>query len=55
MFNKLLQSPAILNAIADEAKSKRISKEKARKEAYKILDEIAANVNYEGLRVADRF
>ncbi|STO55615.1 glycerol-3-phosphate acyltransferase [Canicola haemoglobinophilus] len=55
MFNKLLQSPAILNAIADEAKSKKISEEKAHKEAYKILDEIAANVNYEGLRVADRF
>ncbi|MCW9710586.1 glycerol-3-phosphate 1-O-acyltransferase PlsB [Avibacterium sp. 21-586] len=55
MFNKLLQSPAILKAIEDEAKSKKISIEKAQKEAYKILDEIAANVSYEGLRVADRF
>lgn len=55
MFNKLLQSPAILKAIEDEAKSKKISQEKAKKEAYKILDEIAANVSYEGMRVADRF
>ena len=55
MFNKLLQLPVILAAIEDEAKSKNISKEKARKEAEKILDEIAANVSYEGLRVADRF
>ncbi|WP_133543290.1 glycerol-3-phosphate 1-O-acyltransferase PlsB [Mesocricetibacter intestinalis] len=55
MFNKLLQSPTILNAIADEAKSKNISEQKARQEAEKILDEIAANVSYEGLRVADRF
>lgn len=55
MFNKLLQSPAILAAISDEAKSKKITEEKAKKEAYKILDEIAANVSYEGLRLADRF
>ncbi|MCW9699386.1 MULTISPECIES: glycerol-3-phosphate 1-O-acyltransferase PlsB [unclassified Avibacterium] len=55
MFNKLLQSPAILKAIEDEAKSKKMPIEKAQKEAYKILDEIAANVSYEGLRVADRF
>ena len=55
MFNKLLQLPVILAAIEDEAKSKNISREKAHKEAEKILDEIAANVSYESLRVADRF
>ncbi|MCK3657757.1 glycerol-3-phosphate 1-O-acyltransferase [Pasteurellaceae bacterium Pebbles2] len=55
MFNKLLQSPTILQAIEDEAKAKNLTKEKATKEAEKILDEIAANVSYEGLRVADRF
>ncbi|MFZ7174613.1 glycerol-3-phosphate 1-O-acyltransferase PlsB [[Pasteurella] aerogenes] len=55
MFNKLLKSEVILAAIADEAKSKKISEDKAKAEAYKILDEIAANVNYEGLRIADRF
>ncbi len=55
MFKKLLQSPAILKAIDDEAKAKQISHEKAQKKAEKIIDEIAANVNYEGLRLADRF
>ncbi|MDH2926435.1 glycerol-3-phosphate 1-O-acyltransferase PlsB [Lonepinella koalarum] len=55
MFKKLLQSATILQAIDDEAKVKNISHEKATQEAQKILDEIAANVSYESLRVADRF
>lgn len=54
MFNKLLQSPAILEAIQDEANKPKGSLEKARKEAEKIVDEIAANVSHESLRVADR-
>lgn len=54
MFNKLLQSPAILAAIEDEAKKPKGSPEKARKEAEKILDEIAANVRHDSLRTADR-
>lgn len=55
MFNKLLQSEAIKRAIDDEAKSKNIPREKAEKEAYKILDEIAADVSHSSLRAADRF
>ncbi|WP_288062750.1 glycerol-3-phosphate 1-O-acyltransferase PlsB [Rodentibacter caecimuris] len=55
MFNKLLQSVTIQAAIDDEAKSKNISREKAEKEAYKILDEIAADVSHSSLRAADRF
>ncbi|MDC2825120.1 glycerol-3-phosphate 1-O-acyltransferase PlsB [Rodentibacter pneumotropicus] len=55
MFNKLLQSAPIQAAIDDEAKSKNISREKAQKEAYKILDEIAADVSHSSLRAADRF
>lgn len=55
MFNKLLQSAPIQLAIDDEAKSKNISREKAEKEAYKILDEIAADVSHSSLRAADRF
>ncbi|MDG2949261.1 glycerol-3-phosphate 1-O-acyltransferase PlsB [Exercitatus varius] len=55
MFNKLLQHPAVLQAIEDEARTKNMSKEKARKEAKKILDEIAADTNYGSLRIADRF
>lgn len=54
MFNKLLQSPAILNAIEEEAKNPKSSPEKARKEAEKILDEIAADVSHNSLRIADR-
>ncbi|OOH89693.1 glycerol-3-phosphate 1-O-acyltransferase [Pasteurellaceae bacterium 15-036681] len=54
MFNKLLQSPAILAAIEDEAKNPKSSPEKARKEAEKIMDEIAANVRHDSLRTADR-
>ncbi|OOF54671.1 glycerol-3-phosphate 1-O-acyltransferase [Rodentibacter genomosp. 2] len=55
MFNKLLQSATIQTAIDDEAKSKNISREKTEKEAYKILDEIAADVSHSSLRAADRF
>lgn len=54
MFNKLLQSPAIIEAIKDEANKPKGSEEKARKEAEKILNEIAANVSHESLRMADR-
>ncbi|MDH2999145.1 glycerol-3-phosphate 1-O-acyltransferase [Pasteurellaceae bacterium LFhippo2] len=54
MFNKLLQSPTILAAIEEEAKNPKSSPEKARKEAEKIMDEIAANVRHESLRTADR-
>ncbi|SPX41949.1 glycerol-3-phosphate O-acyltransferase [Haemophilus influenzae] len=36
-------------------KSKNISIEKAQKEAYKILDEIAADVSHSSLRAVDRF
>lgn len=54
MFNKLIQSPSIVQAIEDEMKAKKISPEKARSEAEKILDEIAADVSHETLRIADR-
>ncbi|OOF71057.1 glycerol-3-phosphate 1-O-acyltransferase PlsB [Rodentibacter caecimuris] len=55
MFNKLLQSPIILSVIEDEARAKNISEQEARKEAEKILNEIAANVSHSSLRAADRF
>lgn len=55
MFNKLLQLPVVLQAINDEAKAKNITQEKARKEAEKILNEIAADTNHTSLRIADRF
>lgn len=55
MFNKLLQLPVVLQAIEDEAKAKKLPREKARKEAEKILHEIAADTNHTSLRLADRF
>ncbi len=51
MFNKILNSEVIQAAIAEEAKKS--SPEKARKEAEKIINEIAADVKHESLRVAD--
>lgn len=54
MFNKLLDSEVLKKAIADEAESKKISPEKARQEAEKILNEIAADVKHDSLRIADR-
>lgn len=52
MFNKILNSEVIQIAIAEEAKKS--SPEKARKEAEKIIHEIAADVKHESLRIADR-
>ncbi|MEG9481665.1 glycerol-3-phosphate 1-O-acyltransferase PlsB [Mannheimia indoligenes] len=52
MFNKILNSEVIQAAIAEEAKKS--SPEKARKEAEKIINEIAADVKHDSLRIADR-
>jgi len=54
LFNRLLNSEVIRNAIADEAASKNISLEKAQKEARSILDEIAANFSYSLVKNGDR-
>ncbi|MBR9875940.1 MAG: glycerol-3-phosphate 1-O-acyltransferase PlsB, partial [Vibrionaceae bacterium] len=54
LFARLMKSPAIELAIADEAKSKNISIEKARKEAHDIMDEIAANFSYGLVKRGDR-
>ena len=54
MFNKLLDSEVLKKAIADEAENKKMPLEKARAEATKMLDEIAADVKHDSLRMADR-
>ncbi|MGY0617561.1 glycerol-3-phosphate 1-O-acyltransferase PlsB [Vibrio sp. FJH11] len=54
LFARLMKSPAIEQAIEDEAKSKNISIEKARKEAHDIMDEIAANFSYGLVKNGDR-
>ncbi|MDH3000914.1 glycerol-3-phosphate 1-O-acyltransferase [Chelonobacter oris] len=55
MFRQILQSSAVQEAIADEAKSKKIDHDKATANAEAMLNEIAANVSHESLRLADRF
>ena len=53
MLNKLLANPALAEAIQEEAKSKDISLDKAKKNALSLLNEIAANFSYRMLRVTD--
>lgn len=54
LFNKLLASRAIEKAIDEEARSKKISHDKARHNAVILLKEIAANFTYEAIRITDR-
>lgn len=54
VIQELLQSAALQKAIADEARSKKISHEKATKRAYGYLDEIAANYSDTLVRMLDR-
>ncbi|WED21742.1 glycerol-3-phosphate 1-O-acyltransferase PlsB [Vibrio sp. JC009] len=55
LFNRLLESQAIKKAVEDEARAKNIDIAKARKEAYSILDEVAANFSYSLVKRGDRF
>jgi glycerol-3-phosphate O-acyltransferase len=54
LFNKLLQSKAIAKAVEDEARSKKISHEKAQQNAIELMEEIAADFSYEAIRLTDR-
>ncbi len=54
LFNKLLASKAIARAVEDEARSKKISHEKAQQNAVTLMEEIAANFSYEAIRLTDR-
>ncbi len=54
LFSHLLQSKAIASAVEDEARSKKISLQKARQSAVAMMEEIAANFNYEAIRITDR-
>ena len=53
MLNKLLNNVALSEAIQEEAKSKHISLDKAKKNALSMLNEIAANFSYRMLRITD--
>lgn len=54
LFNKLLASKAIEKAVEDEARSKKISVEKAQQNAIALMEEIAADFSYEAVRLSDR-
>ena len=54
LFNKLLQSKAIEKAVEEEARSKKLSHEKAQQNAVEMMEEIAADFSYEAIRVTDR-
>ncbi|AFP85050.1 glycerol-3-phosphate 1-O-acyltransferase PlsB [secondary endosymbiont of Ctenarytaina eucalypti] len=54
LFKKLLTSTALDKAIEYEASSKKISTKQATKNAFKLMDEIAAQVSYEAIRFSDR-
>ncbi|EOC0264413.1 glycerol-3-phosphate 1-O-acyltransferase PlsB [Cronobacter dublinensis] len=54
LFNKLLSSKAIARAVEDEARTKKISHEKAQQNAVALMEEIAANFSYEAIRLTDR-
>ncbi len=54
LFNKLLQSKAIEKAVEDEARSKKISHEKAQQNAVEMMEEVAANFSYEAIKITDR-
>ncbi|NIH15746.1 glycerol-3-phosphate 1-O-acyltransferase PlsB [Serratia symbiotica] len=54
LFNKLLASKAIEKAVKDEAHSKKISLDKAQKNAIVLMEEIAADFSYEAVRLSDR-
>ncbi|GAA5192909.1 glycerol-3-phosphate 1-O-acyltransferase PlsB [Ferrimonas gelatinilytica] len=55
LFHSLLADEAIKEAIAEEARSKNISEEKARQRAHEYLDEIAADYSEGLVRIGDRF
>ncbi|WP_105574153.1 glycerol-3-phosphate 1-O-acyltransferase PlsB [Cronobacter sakazakii] len=54
LFNKLLSSKAIARAVEDEARTKKISHEKAQQNAVALMEEIAADFSYEAIRITDR-
>ncbi|OCG19766.1 MULTISPECIES: glycerol-3-phosphate 1-O-acyltransferase PlsB [unclassified Gilliamella] len=53
MLNKLLNNPGLSEAIQEEAKSKNINLDKAKKNALAMLNEIAVNFSYRMLRITD--
>lgn len=53
-FNSMLASPALKKALQEEMASKKISQEQAKKNAIKLLDEIAGDYNESYIRLGSR-
>ena len=53
-FNSMLASPALKKALQEEMKSKKVSLEQAKKNANKLLDEIAGDYNETYIRFGSR-
>lgn len=53
LVHQIPNKPLVLKAIEEEATTKGISKEKARKRALKYADEIASNISYTNVRFLD--
>ncbi len=55
LLQRLIQSNAIREAIREESKLRNVSYEKLQKEAFAILDEIAADFSYSLVKKGDKF
>ena len=55
MFTALFANPAVKRIIKDEAKSKNISTDKVKKQAFNIMDEIAGDYSVSLVRLGERF
>lgn len=54
MFNALLANPSIKRLISDEAKSKKISEDKVKKQARAIMNEVAGDYSVSWVRLGER-
>lgn len=54
MFTALMANPSVKRIISDEAKSKKISEEKVKKQALAIMDEIAGDFNFSWILLGER-
>jgi glycerol-3-phosphate O-acyltransferase len=55
LFNALLASPALKQAIEQDAKTRQVSVQESRQEALKLLEEVAADARESTIRVGERF
>jgi glycerol-3-phosphate O-acyltransferase len=54
MFTALMANPSVKRIISDEAKSKKVSEEKIKKQALAIMDEVAGDYSVSWVRLGER-